>query len=225
VLLGEYLAMKKVPTRSTIIATAIMVLGAVIAAYKDLTYDPVSYILVALTNLSTAGYTVAIAKVKKTTNLSVFGLLYYNTVITLPFLIGLTLVSSEIEKVRQFEQLWDPTFMFLFLASALLAFFLNITTFFATALNSPLAVTVTGQLKNFVAFLLGLVMFSDYIYEPVNMLGLVIGFIGGVLYAQWSYYESQPNKAAVPTVIDNGTLNGSKALAVNGGPRERDSTV
>lgn len=52
---GRYLALSKLPTKHTLIATAVMTLGAVIAALKDLTYDPVSYFLVALTNLSTAG--------------------------------------------------------------------------------------------------------------------------------------------------------------------------
>jgi hypothetical protein len=46
-----------------------------------------------------------------------------------------------------------------------------------------------GQLKNFVAFLLGLVLFDDYIYDPINFLGLIIGFIGGVQYSWVSYLE------------------------------------
>ncbi len=99
-----------------------------------------------------------------------------------------------------------------------MAFFLNILTFFATALNSPLAVTVTGQLKNFFAFLLGLMLFDDYIYEPINMLGLVIGFLGGVLFAHWSYRESTAAKSAKDSAPD-----GSKALAVSGD--KRDSSV
>ena len=33
------------------------------------------------------------------------------------------------------------------------------------------------------AFLLSLVLFSDYVYDPINMLGLIIGFSGGLLYA------------------------------------------
>ena len=103
-----------------------------------------------------------------------------------------------------------------------MAFFLNLPTFFATALNSPLAVTVTGQLKNFFAFLLGLVLFNDYIYEPINMLGLVIGFGGGVLYAHWSYQESV---AAKLTASSSSTLmtEGSRAILV--GSDKRDSSV
>jgi hypothetical protein len=160
--------------------------------------------------------------VKKDTGLSVFGLLYYNTIITLPFLVAMVVTSSEFEAVQSYpcvalccccalclcvtvspvstcvhavpcpptpphlaasrntrpttssrprpcflycrhvglgRYMFDLGFQFLFLSSALMAFFLNVTTFYATALNSPLAVNVTGQLKNFFAFLLGLVLF------------------------------------------------------------------
>ncbi len=65
--------------------------------------------------------------------------------------------SSEFEAVQNYPYMFDLGFQFLFLSSAVMAFFLNITTFYATALNSPLAVNVTGQMKNFFAFLLGLV--------------------------------------------------------------------
>jgi hypothetical protein len=40
-------------------------------------------------------YTVAIARVKKSTGLSVFGLLYYNTVITLPFLVAMVVCPRD----------------------------------------------------------------------------------------------------------------------------------
>ncbi len=54
-LLFEYLALSRLPSKHTIVATVVMTVGAIIAALKDLTYDPVSYMLVALTNLATAG--------------------------------------------------------------------------------------------------------------------------------------------------------------------------
>ena len=206
VLLGEYYFLSKYPSRKTLIATAVMTLGAIVAAYKDLTFDPYSYFLIALTNISTAGYTVAIAHVKKATNLSVFGMLYYNTVLTLPFLVAFLMVSGEFDAVSKFPDLFDPGFLFFFLSSALMAFALNLATFFATALNSPLAVNVCGQIKNFGAFLLGLVLFDDYLYDPVNMFGLCLGFYGALLYGHWSYQESLATKvveaAKAPAVTE-----------------------
>ena len=58
-----------------------------------------------------------------------------------------------------------------FQASIFLAFLLNVCTFYCTTLNSARTMTVTGQLKNFFAFLLGLVLFDDYIFDPINFGG------------------------------------------------------
>lgn len=65
-----------------------------------------------------------------------------------------------------------------FQASVFLAFLLNVCSFYSTTLNSARTQNVVGQLKNFAAFLLGLVLFSDYVYEPFNFLGLLVGFAG-----------------------------------------------
>ena len=58
-----------------------------------------------------------------------------------------------------------------FQASIFLAFLLNVCTFYCTTLNTARTQTVVGQLKNFFAFLLGLVLFDDYKYQPINFAG------------------------------------------------------
>jgi hypothetical protein len=58
----------------------------------------------------------------------------------------------------------------------------------SSLIHHPLQ-TVVGQLKNFVAFLLGLVMFDDYIYDHINFIGLMVGFAGGVWYTYVTYEE------------------------------------
>jgi solute carrier family 35 protein len=201
VMAGEFYLLNKWPSSRVQVTTAIMVLGAIIAAMKDLTFDMTSYTLVFLTNVSTAGYMVLIKKVKDDTKLDVFSLLMYNNLNTFPFLFLVALVSGELGGVMEFEYLTDTGFIFMFTSSVLMAFFLNLLAYFSTTLNSPLTQTVVGQLKNFVAFLLGLVLFADYVYDPVNMFGLIVGFVGGVLYGVVSFQE----KAAKSPVLPSGS--------------------
>ena len=59
-----------------------------------------------------------------------FGLLHYNTVLTLPFLLAIVLISGELSAVAEFKYLHDGGFLFLFTSSALMAFLLNLATFF-----------------------------------------------------------------------------------------------
>jgi hypothetical protein len=94
---------------------------------------------------------------------------------------------------------------------------LNLSTFYCTTLNSARTQTVVGQIKNFFAFLLGLVLFDDYIYEPINFLGLWVGFGGSVWYAWVTYKDKQvkapPAAAKVEDAAAGGAAPGGAAAA------------
>lgn len=108
-------------------------------------------------------YTVFIARVRTATGLDVLSLLYYNTVITTPFLFVYCFLSGELSEAMSFKHAGDPAFQAMFVASMFLAFLLNWTTFRNTTINSPMTQTVVGQVKNFIAFIMSLFLFSDYV--------------------------------------------------------------
>lgn len=194
----EYSSSGTVPTRWTMAAAGVMMLGAMIAAAKDLTYDPVSYGFVFLTNLGTALYTVNIASVKREHKLDIFTMLWYNNLMTMPALAILAWWSGEMEAVMNFPHMADTGFLTVFFFSATLAFFLNYSTYQSTSLNSPTTQSVIGQLKNFVAFVLSLVLFSDYKFHVVNFGGLLIGFAGGVWYSVMQMQGTPKKAPALP---------------------------
>jgi solute carrier family 35 protein len=70
------------------------------------------------------------------------------------------------------------------------AFLLNVCIFYCTTVNSPLATTVTGQLKDLLMTSLGMVLFGDVIYNPVNIMGLCVGLGGGMWYSYIGYRKS-----------------------------------
>ncbi len=193
----EYFSSGTVPSRWTMAAAGVMMVGAMIAAAKDLTYDPVSYGFVFLTNLGTALYTVNIASVKREHKLDIFTMLWYNNLMTMPALAILAWWSGEMEAVMNFPHMADTGFLTVFFFSATLALFLNYSTYQSTSLNSPTTQSVIGQLKNFVAFVLSLVLFSDYKFHVVNFGGLLIGFAGGVWY---SVMQMQPSPKKAPAL-------------------------
>jgi hypothetical protein len=171
-------------------------IGAAIAAWKDLTYDPVSYFFLFLTNLFTSLYTVYINVVKKETGLNIWAMMFYNNITTMPVLFVIAWYTGDLQDAINFPYMTDWLFQVYFQASIFLAFLLNVSTFYCTTLNTARTQNVVGQLKNFVAFLLGLVLFDDYIYDPINFLGLIIGFLGGVQYSWVSYLEKAAKDAA-----------------------------
>ena len=70
------------------------------------------------------------------------------------------------------------------------AFLLNVCIFYCTTTNSPLATTVTGQLKDFIMTGLGMFLFGDVIFNSVNISGLCIGLAGGLWYSYVGYRAS-----------------------------------
>lgn len=195
VMVEEYFLMGTVPSRRVCYTVGIMTIGAIIAASKDLTFEPYAYFLVILTNLATSLYTVKIAQVKRETpSLTIFAMLYYNTVLTLPVVALFTILNGDIFEALKHPAATDPLFQLCFLASCSLAFIMNLATYFSSSLNGPTTQSVVGQLKNFLAFVLGLAMFSDYVFHPVNFTGLLIGFSGGLLYSWVTMKEKEQQK-------------------------------
>jgi hypothetical protein len=90
-----------IPSKSVVYSVGVMCLGASIAAWKDLTFDPVSYFYLFLTNLFTSLYTVYINVVKKETNLNIWAMLYYNNVTTMPALAVLAWYTGDLQRARE----------------------------------------------------------------------------------------------------------------------------
>ena len=86
VMIEEFFMLGISPSKRVLLTVVVMFIGAAIAAWKDLTYDPVSYGYLFLTNLFTSLYTVFINKVREDTGLNLFAMMYYNNVTTMPAL-------------------------------------------------------------------------------------------------------------------------------------------
>jgi drug/metabolite transporter (DMT)-like permease len=87
VMVEEFFFLGVTPSRKVVLTVLLMIVGAAIAAWKDLTYDPVSYGYLFLTNLFTSLYTVFINKVRADTGLNLFAMMYYNNITTMPALL------------------------------------------------------------------------------------------------------------------------------------------
>lgn len=182
-----------------------------------------SYTYLFFTNVFTSLYTVYINVVRRDTGLNVWGLLYYNTVLTLPVLALLAVVSGDLQAAWAFPHSRDPIFQINFQASIWLAFLLNVSTFYCTTLNSARTQTVVGQLKNFIAFLLGLVLFNDYLYDHINFFGLLVGFAGGIQYSYVQYQETLAKEAAKKAAAAGLPPTGGAAPRLRDGPTDGDA--
>ncbi|XP_021727357.1 nucleotide-sugar uncharacterized transporter 3-like isoform X1 [Chenopodium quinoa] len=164
-------------------SVAIIILGAFVAGARDLSFDFYNYDVVLLSNLCTAVYLTSIARLGKSSGLNTFGLMWCNGIICGPILLLSTFFQGDLQKLISFLHLSSPGFQAVMFLSCILAFFLNYTVFWNTALNSALTQTICGNLKDVFTIGLGWLLFCGLPFDLFNILGQGTGFLGSCFYA------------------------------------------
>jgi solute carrier family 35 protein len=198
VMLLEYVISRKTSNLSIKMSVLLMILGALIAGIRDLNFDLVAYAIVVVYNVCTALYLVLINQISTgeknksnsapgasnpTQKLDKYDFMFYNNLISIPMLGGIIACTGETQAALDSPYWHDSGFLISLLASSVLAFALNYTIFWNTAVNSALTQTVSGQAKDVVVVALGFAMFDDAHFDPVNILGVAVGFAGSIFYA------------------------------------------
>jgi len=186
VIVAEFLLLGKRVPKDEFNSVVLMVVGAMIAGWGDLTFDMYGYLLTVLNCVVTAVYLVLIAKKSKETGLNTVGLMFYNNLLSLPFLVGLVVVT-EWDTLANFDGWSSVGFHFFFWMSAILAFALNYFVFLCSTVNSPLTTSITGQLKSIFQTVLGLFTFGGVVITFSLAVGLLISTVGGVWYGVIKY--------------------------------------
>lgn len=196
----EFLVVGKKPTLSKTVPVMIMLLGAFITGFGDLYFDILGYSVVLLNDFATAGYLVFTNKAGSD-DLGKFGTIFYNTLISCPMLFILCIIFGDFKYVMEFEYLEEGFFQISFICSAMLAFLVNLTTVWCTQANSALTTSVTGQTKNILTTLLGMVLFQDFKPTPLANLGIFISITGSMFFAYLKYKDKQAKQSAASSDV------------------------
>jgi len=191
VLFFEYVFMKR--TSSSLIkkAIAIAVAGTLIAGSTDLSFELFGYLFTLGNNVCTATYLILIKVLGAKTGpdaLSSFELLFYNSSMSLPIMALLAYYIGEMDEF--YEEFYTKEQLILMSLSCVMGFVFNFVVFTCTSVNSPLATSVTGNIKDCLATLLGYLFFDDVVLELVNVLGILTSLVGGMVYSYAKLKES-----------------------------------
>ncbi|EFN52887.1 hypothetical protein CHLNCDRAFT_26480, partial [Chlorella variabilis] len=160
--------------------------GALIAAATDLSFNPRGYAAVLCNDLLTSLYLIMVKNTPGTNGLSTTGMLFYNSMLSLPMLLCAVVLKGEPGGMAGYPMLWHRTFQMVLLASSALGLTINHSTFVCTRVNEPLMTSVAGNLKNAIMTIVGAFSFGDFIFEPWNAAGLTVSMAGAVWYAMRS---------------------------------------
>jgi len=192
VMFGEYKMRGRLPPRDQQAAVLVMSLGAAVAGFTDLTFSLPGYCWVLTCAVSTALYLLFIDKLGRESGLPDLGLLFYNNLLSFPLMLGSLLLSGELNEVMKYPRLYDRDFQVFFIVSAMQACLLNFLIFLCTRVNSPLITSVTGTVKDLVTNGLGMTLFGDFPFNPLNVASIAICFSGSVWYSRLKFVASQP---------------------------------
>ena len=200
-MIGESYLLGARNTRLVQFTVWLMIGGAMLAGFYDFDYNALGYLLVILNCVFTAAYLLLIAKLGKSSGLNTFGLMWYNNVQSIPFVAAICWFNGDFAEITSYQHLYAWDFLVCFLFQSALAFLLNYSIFLCTQVNSALATSVTGQMKNILTTTVGYFSFGDVTYNVWNVVGLVVGVVASSWYSLLKYWESEKNKktALLPT--------------------------
>jgi len=193
-MIGESWLLGARNTRIVQLTVWLMIGGAVLAGWFDFDFNAMGYFLVTLNCIATAAYLLYIAQLGKSSGLNTFGLMWYNNAQSIPFVLALCWYNGDFAEVQSYPHLYDWDFMACFIFQSALAFLLNYSIFLCTQVNSALATSVTGQMKNIVTTAVGYFSFGDVTYNAYNVMGLFVGVVASSWYSLLKYWESEANK-------------------------------
>jgi solute carrier family 35 protein len=190
-MVGEAVVLKKVIKNETKWYVALMCGGAFLGAIYDLSFNFYGYISILISALCTALSGVLTKLNLNDNKLSKWDILVYNNLVALPLYVIGVYVRSSMSTLKTFKN-WDSTgFLFYFSMSSVLGIFLQFTILYAVQVNGPLALTITGLLKNIITSYLGFVgIGGDYKFGWVNFIGINISMVGGVLFSRARYLNA-----------------------------------
>jgi solute carrier family 35 protein len=147
---------------------------------------------------------------KQTGEGSAIGTLYYNCLTVFPLALLLAAAAGEVDYVRHFRAAGDPGFLLSFSLVVAMGPLITYSTTLCTTYNSPLATSITGNVKDIVVTITGALLFPGFIATASTVSGLTLSFAGALGYAANSVRAAQGAGAAKASAAASATADEEK---------------
>ncbi|XP_023323853.1 UDP-galactose/UDP-glucose transporter 7 [Eurytemora carolleeae] len=183
----------KKPRPSALLSSSIgiITLGAVLAALGDLQFDQYAYSMGALSVFAQASYLTLVQKSSEFNHKNTLEMIYINAYNTLPVFLTMALVLGEPSKVANSLLHEVASFYYVFLLLVVSGSVLTYSQFLCAAVCSALTTSMVGHCKSVIQTVLGFYTFGGVKFHPLNIAGLVMNILGGVVYAYVKQMEGR----------------------------------
>lgn len=149
-------------------------------------------------------YLVMVEKSGAEDGLSSIEIMFYNSFLSLPFLLFLIIVTGEFPNSLSLllAKSSSISFLAILILSLVMGIVLNYTMFLCTIVNSALTTTIVGVLKGVGSTALGFIMLGGVEVHALNVTGLVINTAGGIWYTLAKYQQKKNKLPKIMSDID-----------------------
>lgn len=108
---------------------------------------------------------------------------YYNNLLSVPFVIVLVLVFQEPQKLMQDQSISDPTFQVIAVLSCVVGFSISYATLWFLSTTTPTTYGLVGSLNKIPVAVIGILMFNAPT-SRTNLISIGVGLAAGVLFVR-----------------------------------------
>ncbi|XP_076303357.1 solute carrier family 35 member E3-like isoform X2 [Lasioglossum baleicum] len=165
-----------------------IILGVIINFYYDIQFNIVGTIYATMGVLVTSLYQVMLNTKQKEFQMDPMQLLYYQAPLSA---ILLLFVIPFLEPLEQtFTKTWSPVDLIMVVLSGVVAFFVNLTSYWIIGKTSPLTYNMVGHSKFCLLLLGGSLIFNETL--AINqVIGITLTLVGIILYAHVKIKDTQ----------------------------------
>ncbi|KAL2346853.1 hypothetical protein Fmac_000853 [Flemingia macrophylla] len=192
------------PTPQVALSVILIAAGVLIAALGDFSFDLFGYSMAFVSVFFQTMYLVLVEKSGAEDGLSSVEIMFYNSFLSLPFLMFLIIATGEFPNSLSilFAKSYSFSFLVILILSLVMGITLNFTMFLCTIVNSALTTTIVGVLKGVVSTTLGFFLLGGVQVHALNVTGLVINTAGGVWYSFAKYQQKKSKVVKLVTDVE-----------------------
>lgn len=179
----EFLVLGKSSTRFIVFSLLVMTCGTIMAAKSDSKSTTFAWVLGFMSCVFQAMYLTYVKRSGISTGMNSFGVLYYHSILSLPFISIIVVAVGEIGPALAYDRWAAPGFLSVLILSLFMGLMLNYALFLCTEKTSPTSTVVAGQVKGIAQAVLGSFTFGGVDMNIRYLSGMLLNVSGGCLYA------------------------------------------
>lgn len=183
VALGDFYMFGRRASNGVMLSLAVMVAGAVLTGFSDVSFNLVGYVWMAINCASTAGYLLYMRYVMQTrTRMTKSQMAYYNSMLGIPIVFAAAVVMGELPSGLYAPQMSSFGFVFAATASGVVGFMLQFASLWCLSATSPTTYAMVGSFNKVPTAVLGVLLFNTPL-TPKLATFVGVGIVGGLMFS------------------------------------------